>query len=268
VKRFSLLATAVLMSALFPAAAAAKPVVSMSGSTSVAPLAIKLVRAYLKTHSKKAAITFKLAQGGSDIGVADVAAGRVTIGNASRDPKATDPGGIQFNPIARDAVCLVTSPGNSLANVDQATVKAIFSGQVQDWSEVPGSPISGPIDVIVRTAPSGTQDAFQKLFMGSTTVKSSAAAKASNGLVQQAVKTDKGGIGYVSLAFTQGVNPVAYQGVGCTLRDAKAGTYPAVRTFYMVTRGAPTGPAARWINWIQHSPAADKIIATDWVPLH
>src|SRR6476469_5072085 len=97
-----------------PAAAVARPVITMSGSTSVAPLAALLAKQYVKTHK----IKFKLAQGGSDIGVADVAAGRVTIGNSSRDPKPTDPGGITFNKIAKDAICVVTNPGNPIANLD------------------------------------------------------------------------------------------------------------------------------------------------------
>ena len=85
----------------------------MSGSTSVAPLAAKLAKGYLKAHPRRR--QFRLAQGGSDIGVADVARGRVTIGNSSRDPKPTDPGGLVFNKIARDAICIVTNPSNPVA---------------------------------------------------------------------------------------------------------------------------------------------------------
>ena len=83
-----------------PAAASAAPVITMSGSTSVAPLASLLARAYLKQYPGR--VKFKLAQGGSDVGVADVAAGRVSIGNSSRDPKASDPGGLFFNKMIAD----------------------------------------------------------------------------------------------------------------------------------------------------------------------
>ena len=48
-----------------------------------------LARAYLKQYPGR--VKFKLAQGGSDVGVADVAAGRVSIGDSSRDPKSSDP---------------------------------------------------------------------------------------------------------------------------------------------------------------------------------
>lgn len=265
--RNRLLLTATLSTALVaaPAAAQAKTVITMSGSTSVAPLAAKLAKSYAKSHRKT---QFKLAQGGSDIGVADVAHGRVTIGNSSRDPKPTDPGGLVFNKIARDAVCLVTNPGNPIGSLSQSQVQAIFSGSIRSWSQVPGARATGTIDVVVRSAPSGTQDAFQKLFMGEQQVTPSASQKASSGLVAQTVRSDRNAIGYVSLEFTRGLNDASYQGVRCNLRNAKSGQYGGTRNFWMVTRGRPKGGAAKFIRWIQKSKRANRIIASAWVPLH
>jgi len=248
-----------------PATAQAARVITMSGSTSVAPLAGLLATRY---HILHPLIKFKIAQGGSDIGVADVGAGRVTIGNSSRDPKPTDPGGIVFSKIAKDAICVVTNPGNPLANLDQGTIQSIFSGSITDWSNVPGSSISGPIDLTVRTDASGTQDAFQKIFMGSAKIAGSAARKASNGLVQSAVQSDKQAIGYVSLDFVNGTSAAGYKGVACNLRNAKSGEYGGVRNFWMVTRGDPKGPVRAFINWITSSPIANKIVGKHWVPLH
>src|SRR3954447_23216180 len=70
----------------------AKPVITLSGSTSVAPLASKLIKGYLK--AKPGWAEFNLARGGSEFGVADGGAGRVSIGDSSRDAKPTDPGGL------------------------------------------------------------------------------------------------------------------------------------------------------------------------------
>lgn len=248
-----------------PAAAEAKPVITMSGSTSVAPLAAKLAKAYVRRCG--GCVQFRLLQGGSDVGIADVSRGRVSIGNSSRDPKPGDPGGIRFNPIAKDAICLITNPRNRIGGLSQDAVKAIFSGRVRNWSQVPGSTISGSIDLTVRTAASGTQDAFQKIFMETAQVSSTASTKASNGLVQQAVQRNRNAIGYVSLAFSKGTHLARYKGVACTLRNAKSGQYGGVRTFYMVTRGRPRGAVRTWIRWIRTNPAAKRIAALEWVPL-
>ena len=241
------------------------PVITMSGSTSVAPLAAKLAKRYLKQYPKS--VKFKLAQGGSDVGVADVAKGRVSIGNSSRDPKPSDPSGLNFNKIARDAICIVTNPANAIGDVSASSVQDIFSGKVRDWGAVPGASATGPINIVVRTPASGTQDAFQKLFMGTAKIADSAQQKASNGLVQQAVKSDKQAIGYVSLDFAQGLHSATFKGTACTLRDAKSGAYEGTRNFWMVTRGAPTGPVKTFISWIQSSPNAAKVVSTEWVPI-
>lgn len=252
--------------AAVPATAAAKPTITLSGSTTVAPLAALLIKKYLNVchHCAK----FKLLQGGSNIGISDVAHGRVSIGDSSRDPQKGDPGGLVFNPIARDAICIISNRANTIGNISGATVKTIFSGGVRDWSQVSGATVSGTIDLYTRNSASGTHDAFQKLIMGSTPVASFASQFSSNGLVEQAVQRDPRGIGYVSLHFGGGVHPVSFEGVACNLRNAKSGQYPAVRNLYMVTRGNPSGAVGRFIGWVRRSGGANKVISTGWVPLH
>jgi phosphate transport system substrate-binding protein len=248
-----------------PATAQGKSTITLSGSTSVAPLATKLAKAYVKARPGKA--KFRILQGGSDIGIADVSHGRVSLGMSSRDPQPSDPGGLVFNRIARDGVCIATHPGNSIGNLSQDTVQAIFSGRVRSWSQVPGASASGAIDLIVRNPASGTQDAFQNIFMGQDLrVSPSASQRPSNGRVQQAIASNANAIGYVDFNFTRGLHTVPYKGVACTLRNAKSGQYGGVRNFWLVSRGKSKGAASSFIKWIK-SRKARKIIATNWVPL-
>ncbi|MDO9354554.1 MAG: phosphate ABC transporter substrate-binding protein [Solirubrobacteraceae bacterium] len=249
-----------------PAAAAKKTTITLSGSTSVAPLSSLLIQAYLKGPGKGKVI-FRQAQGGSDVGISDVARGRVSIGNSSRDYKSSDPGGITFNPIAKDALCVVVNSGNTLTNLTTAQIQSIYSGKVRDWADVPGSGRTGTINLVTRTAASGTKDAFQKIFLGSAVESSAAAAKASSGLVAAAVEADPNAIGYVSLDFASKLKTLGYNGVTCNLQNAKTGEYGGVRNFWMVTRGKATGEIAKFITWIKTSPQAKKIVSTEWVPL-
>jgi phosphate transport system substrate-binding protein len=259
--------TATLMLAV-PALAGARAL-SIDGSTSVFPLMNQLAAAWHKaTHEP----TPKVGQGTSDAGVNDVATGHVDIGDVSRDPIfGSDPKGLVWTKIARDGVCMITNDSNPISNLNQQTVQAIFTGNVRDWSEVPGAKISGPIDLVDRVASSGTQDAFQNIFLGPTLkVSQSAEAEESNGLVQNKVKTDKNAIGFVSFAFTPGVHPVGYQGIPCTLRNAKSGQYQGVRNFWMVTKGRPKGAAAKFISWIVKpgNQTVRKIVSSNWIPIH
>ncbi|MBU6337964.1 MAG: substrate-binding domain-containing protein, partial [Acidobacteria bacterium] len=234
--KFSLLAVATATAALAVPAVASAGTVTMSGSTSIYPLATQLAKGCVKGPCK--GMTFRILQGGSDVGVNDVARGRVTFGLSSRDPQSSDPGGLVFNRIARDGVCIVTNPSNRLANISRATVQAIFSGRVRNWSDVPGAKVSGPIELVTRTPASGTADAFQNIFMGQNLrVAGNASQKSSNGLVEQAVRSSKNAISYLDFQFIAGTAPAPFNGVPCNLRNAKSGQYDGVRNLWLVSRG-------------------------------
>jgi phosphate transport system substrate-binding protein len=240
--------------------------ITMSGSTSIAPLATKLAKAFVNTPKGKGNKVVIL-QGGSDIGITDVSRGRVTLGMSSRDPKPADPGGIVFNKIARDAVCIVANSANKIPTLSQTQIQDVFAGRVRSWSQVPGATADGPIDLVVRTAASGTQDAFQNIFMGQTLrVAASATTKSSNGLQAQTIKSNPNAIGYASFAFTGGLHTIPYQGVPCTLRNAKSGQYAGSRNFFLVSRGAASGIAKEFIKFTR-SAAGQQIVGSDWVPL-
>jgi phosphate transport system substrate-binding protein len=266
--RTLLVSLALLLALAIPASAAAKRLI-IGGSTSVLPLAQKLATAYHHAYPKLPAP--KVGGGQSDIGISGASTGRFDIGDSSRDPiPGVDPKGLVFTKIARDGVCVITNPQNPVSNMSQETVEKIFTGQYRNWSSVPGAKISGPIDLFDRDGASGTQDAFQHIFLGETQkISPSATAQTSNGLEQNAVASDKQAIGFVSFAYTAGVNPVSYQGVACNLRNAKSGQYGGVRNFWMVTKGIPKGAVAKFIKWVTSGNAATKkIISSSWIAIH
>ena len=252
--------------AAVPAAAQAKKIITISGSTSVYPLTVKLASKFIKTKKGKK-FGFKILQGGSNVGVSDVSKGRVSIGESSRDPATGDPGGLVFTKVARDAICMITNEANTLGNISKTQVQSIYLTGPGSWADIPGATVGGTINPIGRAPTSGTHDAFRNIFLDGTNQATYVAGKASNGLVQQGVKGDPQSIGYVSLAFTSGVHVVNYNGVECNLRNAISGAYGGVRNFWYVTRGTPTGGAKKFINWATHSPKARNIVATEWVPL-
>ena len=168
-----------------------------------------------------------------------------------------------------DALCIITNNSNPLGNITKDTIQKIFLGtDVHQLGPSTWGPDAGTIDPIGRAPTSGTHDSFRNIFLGGTNQGNFVAGKASNGLVQQGVQSDDHAIGYVSLAFTSGVHVVNYNGVACNLRNAQSFQYGGDRSFYFVTRGAPVGGAKKFINWTTHNKKANKIVATDWIPLH
>jgi len=248
-----------------PATAASKKTITLSGSTSVYPLANALTKKYARLNKK---VRFRVAQGGSDKGITDAARGRVTLGMSSRDPRNGDPKGLNFYRVAKDAVCIITNSANPVGNLSQQQIADIFSGKIRSWSEVPGATQTGTIAIEARNEASGTLDAFERLFLGDATLSNAAARRASNGLIQAGVKRNPQAIGFVSLEFLSGVHTIDVGGVACTTANAKSGRYAGTRNFWLVAKGKPKGETARFITWIQKSKAARKIVvAQNQVPL-
>jgi phosphate transport system substrate-binding protein len=250
-----------------PAAASALSTVTISGATASYPLVSLLAQKYIKTHPNK--VKFKITQGGAQIGVNDAAAGRVSIGDVSRDPLAADPAGLVFYPIAKYAICVITPKTNTLANLTQAQVISIFTGKTRNWSQVPGATASGTIDLISRTSVAGVLTNFQTLLLEGKKVSTIAAEEPSEGLMRQKVETDPNSIGFVSNYQSDkgGVNPVGLNGVACNKANAVSGQYAGVARFYEVTKGKAKGAASAFIGWISKSAAARKIISTQWIPV-
>jgi phosphate transport system substrate-binding protein len=268
IRRLSVaLAVAGVLGVAAPAAASALSTITISGATASYPLVSLLANKYVKLHPHK--VKFKIAQGGAQIGVNDVAAGRVTIGDVSRDPLAADPGGLVFYPIAKYGICVVTNNANSLGNLTSAQLINVFTGKTRAWSGVQGAGANGTIDLISRTSVAGVLTNFQTLLLEGKKVASVAAEEPSEGLMRQQVENDPNSIGFLSnyQADKGGVHVVSVNGVTCNRSTVVSGQYQGVAKFYEVTKGEAKGPAAAFIGWITHSSAARKIISTQWVPV-
>ena len=182
------LAVAGVLAAAAPAAASATSTITISGATASYPLVSLLAAKYAKLHPGK--VRFRIAQGGTQVGINDVAAGRVTIGDVSRDPLSTDPTGLVFYPIAKYAICVVTNKANTLANLSQSQLVSIFTGKTRSWSGVSGASASGTIDLISRTSVAGVLTSFQTLLLEGKKVSSLAAEEPSEGLLRQQIESD------------------------------------------------------------------------------
>jgi phosphate transport system substrate-binding protein len=250
-----------------PAVASAATTITISGATASYPLVSLLAAKYVELHPGK--VRFRIAQGGAQVGVNDVAAGRVTIGDVSRDPLPADPPGLVFYPIAKYAICAVTNKANALANLTSSQLISIFTGKTRSWGGVSGAHASGTIDVISRTSVAGVLTSFQTLLLEGKKVASLAAEEPSEGLMRQQVESDPNAIGFLSNYQSDkgGVNVVGVNGTQCNRSTALSGQYAGVARFYEVTKGRAGGAAAKFIGWIVKSAAARKIISTQWLPV-
>src|ERR1700704_2821657 len=268
IRRLSLaFAVAGVLGVAAPAAASAVSTVTISGATASYPLVSLLAQKYVKTFPKK--VKFKITQGGAQIGVNDVAAGRVSIGDVSRDPLAADPAGLVFYPIAKYGICVITNKSNPVPNLTQSQVIGLFTGKTRSWSGITGATASGTVDLISRTSVAGVLTNFQTLLLEGKKVSTIAAEEPSEGLMRQKVESDPNSIGFVSnYQSDKGtVNAVGLNGVACSKATVQGGSYSGTARFYEVTKGKATGASSAFIGWIEKTAAAQKIISPQWGPL-
>ncbi|HYB24242.1 MAG TPA: substrate-binding domain-containing protein, partial [Solirubrobacteraceae bacterium] len=261
------LAVAGVLGVAAPAVAGASTTVTISGATSSYPLVSLLAAKYVKLHPHK--LRFKITQGGTTVGLNDVKAGSVTIADVAQEPTSAD-AGLDFYPIAKYAICVVTNKSNPVTNLTEAQVSSIFTGKTTSWSSaLGGATATGPIDVFTRTSVAGVLTSFKSLLLEGKSVVKSATEEATEGLMRQAVESTPSGIGFLSnyQANKGGLNVASINGVACNQTTAASGQYPGVSVFFEVTKGPATGAAAAFIHWIDSSAAARKIIASQWVPL-
>jgi phosphate transport system substrate-binding protein len=267
IRRLSLaLAVAGVLGVAAPATASATSLVTISGATSSYPLVSLLAARYVKLHPGK--VRFKIAQGGTTVGLNDVKDGSVTIADVAQEPSSAD-AGLDFYPIAKYAICVVTNKSNPVTNLTEAQIKSIFTGKTKAWSGLPGATSTSPIEVFTRTSVAGVLTSFKSLLLEGKSVESSATEEATEGLMRQAVESAPAGIGFLSnyQADKGGLNVPQVNGVECNKTTAGSGQYPGVAVFFEVTQGPATGAAASFIHWIDGSAAAKKIIASQWVPI-
>lgn len=136
---------------------------------------------------------------------------------------------------------------------------------------------AGVITVISREEGSGTRSAFVELTgveekndegekIDNTTVEAEIANRTDAVLIS--VAENKGAIGYVSLgSLNDTVKAAKVGGVEASAENVKSGSYKLSRPFNIVTKGAPTGVAKDFINFIM-SAEGQAIVAENYITVN
>lgn len=244
--------------------------IQIAGSTTVQPLAEVLAEAFTAGNPD---VTIEVQGGGSSVGVTSAGEGTVDIGNASRNVKVSEfetfPD-LQVFTIAFDGIAIVTNPDLELPSLSIDQVKAIFAGEITNYSEVGGP--DAEIVVVSREEGSGTRAAFEELVMESgdteALITENALLQQSNGQVRTTVAETPNTIGYLSFGFLDAsINTVAINDVDPTVDNVKNGTYPIFRPLNMLTNGAPNDLAQAFLDFIL-SDMGQEIVAEDYITVN
>lgn len=106
----------------------------VAGSSSVTPVMEKLLEAYQKINT---GAKIELQESDSTTGMTAAIDGTCDIGMASRELKDSEKSaGLTNQVIALDGIAVIVNNKNSASNITSEQVKAIFTGETTDWSNV------------------------------------------------------------------------------------------------------------------------------------
>lgn len=242
---------------------AAKRTLTLTGSTTVLPIAQLCAEEFMKYHPD---VNISVRGGGSGVGIAALIDGTCDIANASRPMKTKElksARGKGIRPvgtvIARDGIAIIVHTSNPLSAITAAQVKAIYTGKISNWKDVGGKP--GRIVVVARDVASGTFEVFKRKALKGAKTRADALMLASNKAVATTVEKTPGAIGYVGLGYiSPKVKALTLDGVKPTKKTVVSGEYKFARPLYMYTNGKPKGLAKEFIDFIL-SPEGQTIVA-------
>lgn len=231
---------------------------SISGSTSVGPLAEKLAAKYEEQND----IKIEINQIGSSAGITNATTGVSEIGMSSRDLKEEEvANGLIETIVAYDGIVVVTHPSNKVKNLTMEQVKQIFTGKITNWKELGGEDME--IVVVSREDGSGSRDAFQEIvdYSSGELVKSAIVASG-NGNIKTTVATNKHAVGFVSFEYIDdSVSTVEINGVEATAENVLEQKYKLSRPFLFVHKGENLSQEGQqFIDYIL-SPAGQEVVA-------
>lgn len=220
-------------------------ILTVAGSTSVQPFAEKLAEEF--SH-RRPDLSINVQGGGSTAGVRAAQAGVAQIGMSSRSLKPGEENLVKTT-IVHDGIAVIVHQTNPVSDLDLERIAEIFSGEATRWDDLGEG--RGEIHFVTREEGSGTRGAFENLVMGKKLISPRGLVQDSNGAVREIIASDPGAIGYISLGIVDfRVKALAVDGVSPSKEAIASGSYPLVRPFLFLTKGAPYGVAKEFIDFV------------------
>jgi phosphate transport system substrate-binding protein len=271
----SIVAVLLLSAAAFMASA--QDVIQVKGSDTLVNLVQRLAEVYME---KNPGAAIAVTGGGSGVGIAALVANKVAIADASRGMKdkeyvaAKENGVVPVElSIAVDGLCFITSESVNLKSLTMPQIGAIYRGEIKKWNEVGGPDM--PISLYGRQPSSGTYSFVQEHVMGNKNYTPKMKQMNGNAQIIEAVKAEKGGVGYVGVGYAVDESNKVVGGLRVLnvslnaksepvspldAENVKSGKYPIARPLHQYVNGKPKGAVKDFIQF-ELSPEGQKIVA-------
>ena len=183
---------------------------------------------------------------------------------------------LEITPIAKEAFVFFVPEDNPVDSLTTEQIKAIYHGDLTNWSEVGG--VSQNILAFQRPESSGSQ-AVMESFMGTVSLKEPQTYEINDamaGVIHEVAQyhSESGAIGYSFRYFLEELNQeknvklLKINGIEPTLENIKNGTYPLTVDVCLITRSNETNPyVSKMKQFILSEDGQSLIEKTGYAPL-
>jgi phosphate transport system substrate-binding protein len=244
--------------------------VTISGSDTMLELNRRLAAGFMQTNPQ---IPVRVAGGGTGAGVMAMVAGDSDLAASSRPLTADEVAaihdryqtlGVRFL-LARDALSVYLHPSNPLTSLSSDELRRLFSGEIENWSELGGD--ARKVSVVIRPPTSGSHRFFRDHVLRGSPYSASAAVAPRTDDVLAMVAADPGAIGFGGLAHGQDLVHCAIDGVRPTEENIRQGLYPLTRYLVYYASAPPEGATRVFVDWCLGAEGQRIVREVGFVPL-
>lgn len=237
----------------------------IAGAHAMYALNQSLAEAFSKTHNN---IDVVLESGASLSALIALKRGSVDVAVMSRDIKnSEDEIGLRNYLVARNGIAIAVGPGIKLSNLQSHQVRAMFSGEVSNWSQVGGP--NAPVRVISRTRGSAAREFVEGVLLEGGDITAAAIECDSARKLTQMVANTPHAIGFISIKDKLTAVPVGYVNVGgveASRETLLSERYPYTQSLYMVTLSDHQRTTAKlFVDFVRSAPGQSLVDAAGMV---
>ncbi|HEV2249839.1 MAG TPA: substrate-binding domain-containing protein [Candidatus Limnocylindria bacterium] len=236
----------------------------VSGGGGTIPEITKLTTRFTELHP---GVLWDIENVGSDAAIASVQRNEADLGGVSREMTAAEKQAVAQLQIGVSGTGVAVSAGHSVSDLTKDQIRAIFAGEIKNWSQVGGTP--GEIKVFVREPTAATRQIFdQYIFDGKSAYRSDYTPVDSADSTLKSLYSFQDGVSMLTITAKTLADPkiklLKVNGVAPTIADLTSGAYPMRRPLYMVysASAGTLKPAIAALVEFAKSPEGQKLLAS------
>lgn len=235
----------------------------VSGGGGTIPVITNLTKRFTELHP---GVLWDIENVGSDAAIASVKSAEADLGGVSREMTDAEKQAVATLQIGLSGTAVAVNASHSVSNLTKEQVRAIFAGELKDWSQVGGTP--GEIKVFVREPSAATRQIFDDyIFGGKANYRTDYTPVDSADSTTKALYSFKDAVSMLTITDATLTDPqiklLSINGLAPTMANLANGTYPMRRPLYMVYNATPekVKPAINALVDFAKSPEGQKILS-------